>query len=213
MNSRRILRLLQKSTNMPFKSSVPLSARKARRMPTPITKSLMRARMADACFSRIPYGRCSREALSKNITMHCAPQVTLDGAPRCRRGQGLVALLRTLSCDAGWESAVLSPLNKSNTKPTLQSNERYAASPFFVGYSHGYEQGKVQVVNIDRLAMLENTECQGGCCESVAFRALTPILHSKFNLVQHLVHGKRRDRFYQAITQWIALWNTRVPRT
>ena len=68
VNSRRIPRPLQKSTNILFECSVSLSVRNARWIPMSATKHFTTERMAAALFSPTPYGRCRREALSTNIT-------------------------------------------------------------------------------------------------------------------------------------------------
>ena len=73
VNSRRIPRPLQKSTNILFEYSVPLSVRNARRTPISAMKRFTTERMAAALFSRTPYGRCRREALSTNITTYRDP--------------------------------------------------------------------------------------------------------------------------------------------
>ena len=68
VSSRRIPRPLQKSTNILFEYSVPLSVQNARGIPMSATKRFTTERKAAALFSRTPYGRCRRDALSTNIT-------------------------------------------------------------------------------------------------------------------------------------------------
>ena len=89
VNSRRIPRPLQKSTNILFEYSVPLSVRNVRGTPISATKRFTVERMAAALSSRTPYGRCRREALSTNITTYrdwVRPSgVDVDESQRVRR--------------------------------------------------------------------------------------------------------------------------------
>ena len=64
LNPRLVPRPLQKSTNILFEYSVPLSVRNARGTPISTTKRFTTEKMAAALFSRAPYVRCRREALS-----------------------------------------------------------------------------------------------------------------------------------------------------
>ena len=73
VNSRRIPRPSQESTNILFEYSVSLSVRIARGTPMSATKRFTTERMATALFSRTPHGRCRREALSTNITTYRDP--------------------------------------------------------------------------------------------------------------------------------------------
>ena len=73
VNSQRIPRPLQKSTNILVEYSVPLSVRNARGTPISAKKRFTTERMAAALFSRTPYGRCRRKALATNITTHRDP--------------------------------------------------------------------------------------------------------------------------------------------
>ena len=64
VNSRRTPGPLQKSTNILFEYLVPLSVRNARGTPISATKRFTTKHMPAALFSRAPYGRCRRKALS-----------------------------------------------------------------------------------------------------------------------------------------------------
>ena len=101
VNSRRIPRLLQKSTNILFEYSVPLPVRNARGAPISATKRFTTERMAAALFSRKPYGRCRREALSTNITTYRDPQEKMGKAQRCRCGQVQASASLASSRDVG----------------------------------------------------------------------------------------------------------------
>lgn len=73
---------------------VVLFLRNARGTPISATKRLTTARIADTFFSRVPYGRCRREALSTNLTTcHDPPNDAILGPTVSiwSRSRGLVA--------------------------------------------------------------------------------------------------------------------------
>ena len=99
INSRRIPRPLQKSTDLLFEYSVPLLVRNARGTPISATKRFTTEKMAAALLSRAPYGRCRR---ATNITTYRDPREKSNKVQWCRYEPVPAAASLASSRDVEW---------------------------------------------------------------------------------------------------------------